>query len=931
MTMTKKRISVMLGAMLLMTMGLIGFQRATAVTPGLYEVDGNPGCLDLYTATVLEGPDTDLLDLGPLFGLKYDANPTGNVSNTLTDNAPWVVTSGPQDPDNSVSIFNVLLKEGGEGVQFDWSSTLGLDAVIVKASGANAYVYSPEAFGSANLVAPSGSGVSHIEFCYDYELTATKTADADYTRTYTWDITKDWDSEYWKFIGDPATSHAYEVSVDQTVTDSAFGVSGTITVKNPTPFIVGFSVTDWVDATTEAAVNCPADQLAPNDGAEGGADEVTCTYTYTYTASLGGAVDGTNTATITSNNADVLGAVATADYTFGDPTTIVGYPAINVTDTNGEAWTASGDDSWKYNNDFACSTNPADYTDGFYSYDHVNTATITETEQSDDATVTVNCYAPVVTKNAKASYDETWTWTLKKSVDQTDQSGFPGDVLDWTWTVTVDEFFAEDNFVVSGGITVKNPSGSPGNMTVDLADELDDTTIATVDCGAGVTSVTVAPGATETCSYSASPTGLTATLNTATGTFNSINVIATADVTFVKNVVNGTATVDDDQESDFPVNLVAGDLGTRKWTETQNDTCSTDWADYGEDGTYSETLTNDATLTSDDQNLKAGADTSYTCEAGAVDVAKLTDGLVNPDKDWRFALYVGPDGFGGTQVGNTSSTLDDADGVLDFGLPALRPDTTYTVCELEVMAGWSSFWQVDVDGDDNFVTVNPYNPNAEASEDLGNRCVDFGFETTMPVTVGTTIRFKVDNTYPGGDPRTPGYWKNWNSCTGGGQADTAYANGGWEDGYWLLDDVINGVVGDGIVWDDILTDDAMEFPINSCELAVDILDKREVKDHDIVGDGKKKASDPLINLATHLLAAQLNFGAGACTDTVDSALGRSIHDVALDAEELLDEFNFVGEAGAMGKKDPLKDLAYSLAYDLDEYNNGEYCGTGGGS
>ena len=746
----------------------------------------------------------------------------------------------------------------------------------------------------------------------------TKDADTSYTDTYTWEITKDYDGEYWKFIGDSATSHGYEVTVDQTIDESDFAVDGTITVKNPNPkAAMTVSLTDSVDGVP-ATLDCGGTLEVPAGGS------ATCD----YSADLETKTDGTNTATATFNS---IGFDAKADYTFGDPTTIVGYPAINVTDTNGEAWTASGDDSWKYNNDFACSTNPADYTDGFYSYDHVNTATITETEQSDDATVTVNCYAPVVTKNAKASYDETWTWTLKKSVDQTDQSGFPGDVLDWTWTVTVDEFFAEDNFVVSGGITVKNPSGSPGNMTVDLADELDDTTIATVDCGAGVTSVTVAPGATETCSYSASPTGLTATLNTATGTFNSINVIATADVTFVKNVVNGTATVDDDQESDFPVNLVAGDLGTRKWTETQNDTCSTDWADYGEDGTYSETLTNDATLTSDDQNLKAGADTSYTCEAGAVDVAKLTDGLVNPDKDWRFALYVGPDGFGGTQVGNTSSTLDDADGVLDFGLPALRPDTTYTVCELEVMAGWSSFWQVDVDGDDNFVTVNPYNPNAEASEDLGNRCVDFGFETTMPVTVGTTIRFKVDNTYPGGDPRTPGYWKNWNSCTGGGQADTAYANGGWEDGYWLLDDVINGVVGDGIVWDDILTDDAMEFPINSCELAVDILDKREVKDHDIVGDGKKKASDPLINLATHLLAAQLNFGAGACTDTVDSALGRSIHDVALDAEELLDEFNFVGEAGAMGKKDPLKDLAYSLAYDLDEYNNGEYCGTGGGS
>jgi hypothetical protein len=183
MTMTKKRISVMLGAMLLMTMGLIGFQRATAVTPGLYEVAGaGTSCANLYEAEVFSGPALDLADLGPLLGLKYDTNPTGDVSNTLTDNAPWVVTSGPQDPKNSISIFNVVL-DAGEGVQFDWSATLGLDAVIVKAQNANAYVYSPEAFGDSGLIAPDGKAISHVEFCYDYELTVTKDAAGSYDRT----------------------------------------------------------------------------------------------------------------------------------------------------------------------------------------------------------------------------------------------------------------------------------------------------------------------------------------------------------------------------------------------------------------------------------------------------------------------------------------------------------------------------------------------------------------------------------------------------------------------------------------------------------------------------------------------------------------------------------------------------------------------------
>jgi hypothetical protein len=83
------------------------------------------------------------------------------------------------------------------------------------------------------------------------------------------------------------------------------------------------------------------------------------------------------------------------------------------------------------------------------------------------------------------------------------------------------------------------------------------------------------------------------------------------------------------------------------------------------------------------------------------------------------------------------------------------------------------------------------------------------------------------------------------------------------------------------------------------------------------------ASDPLHNLAAQLLAAQLNFGAGACTT-------QEVLDWALSAEELLDKYNFDGnEHDALKKKDPDADVANQLAADLDNYNNGAYCGTGG--
>ncbi len=85
----------------------------------------------------------------------------------------------------------------------------------------------------------------------------------------------------------------------------------------------------------------------------------------------------------------------------------------------------------------------------------------------------MTCYAPVVTKDATASYDETHIWSIVKTVNPTSQSGIVGDVLPWTWTVVVSETPTDDNFAVSGTIFVKNPSPDEP-MTVNVADTLND-------------------------------------------------------------------------------------------------------------------------------------------------------------------------------------------------------------------------------------------------------------------------------------------------------------------------------------------------------------------------------------------------------------------------------------------------------------------------
>jgi hypothetical protein len=951
--------------------------------------------------------------------------------------------------------------------------------------------------------------VSHLDMCLIPKgdpLTATKTADTSYTRTYTWDITKDFDGDYDGFIGDAAFNHDYEVSVDQTIVESAFKVYGTITVNNSNDYAVQANVSDSVGGTA-ATLMCTNPITVPENGS------ATCDY-YAF---LGTKTNGTNTATITSLNPYVDGDTATADYIFGEPTVVDGYPTILVTDTNGQSWTANSDASWKYNKSFQCSDEQADYTNGVWTMkDFVNTASIdeiptkydsatvkltcyapvldkdaytnweerydweiskepdgtyegfigdaafyhgytvkvdltkvpqnfkvygeidvtnpvgspesmtvdltdelvigvfasvdcgdgatsvtvapgaTETcaysgylasktdgtntatgtfnglsfvttepyafgaatpvgfttikvtddqygdlgEVSDDktftysgtfqcsanqsdytngvwtmkdfvntasideiptkydsATVKLTCYAPVITKDASASYDERHIWDIDKTVDPTSQGGFAGDVLPWTWTVTLTEDYVEENFSVSGSIYVENPAGSPGDMTVSLVDKLNDGTVASVDCGEGATSVTVASGATETCSYTAVPTGRTATENKATGTFESINFVATAPVSFVKTVVNGTATVTD-TEIGLKETLTAG-LGDWTYTEDYSHTCSTNRADYFVDGVYTQmkweienwayVKTGEFLHDSDD------ATTTYTCDASFVDIYKTTNGApADPTKDIQFALY------SGTTVLSTVSTFNNG-ASLQFPT-ALVPDDSYTICEAPVPAGYT--FEISVDGGNVLTYAGPPGTELPTGE---VQCFDF-----VAAASGTTLTFDIENSYPGGAPRTPGYWKNWSTCSGGNQQYTAAALGGVEAGVFLLDDLLPQTLG--------------SFTVETCVVGVRILSAQDVV------TGKNMASDAAYTLARALLAARLNQDAGACvptSDMMDDYGFTSLEQVLTEADTLLSKYTFAGTGSVLSNKDKkVKEdynYALSLAGIIDDYNNSEIC------
>ena len=155
-------------------------------------------------------------------------------------------------------------------------------------------------------------------------LEVTKTAAASFTRTWAWHVRKSADQTSFALKDGGTASTSWNVSLvkDEPV-DSAWSLSGSITVHNPNGFPVnGVSVTDSLGGT----VSCPSTTIA----AQG-------TLVCTYVVSLEGGIAGKNTATASTETKGVAGGSGSADYAFTGPTTKVN-ENVDVVDTNGKTW-----------------------------------------------------------------------------------------------------------------------------------------------------------------------------------------------------------------------------------------------------------------------------------------------------------------------------------------------------------------------------------------------------------------------------------------------------------------------------------------------------------------------------------------------------------------------------------------------------------------
>jgi hypothetical protein len=509
-----------------------------------------------------------------------------------------------------------------------------------------------------------------------------------------------------------------------------------------------------------------------------------------------------------------------------------------------------------------------------------------------------------VSKTADTSLKRTHTWTIDKTADKDEETLPVGGTSPVNYSVTVDQTSQDSDWKVDGTITVTAPIAA---TVTSVTDVISGGINATVDCGENSLPAALSAGESLTCDYSANLTDATTRTNTATATSGTPGVkdgTGTAPVNFAN------ATVEEIDEQIDVEDSLQGNLGTANAAdapETFNYTRNV--GPYEQCGNYEVPNTASFVTVDDDNDTDANGQSSWNVDVTVlcnVKVEKTVSGA-KPSGSQAFTFQL-RQGASTTEDGTIleSKVANAANGgVINF-TSGLQPGSTYQLCEI-VMPGWSTSLGQFVPG--SFMPPDGIAPDPTVDNSI--LCVNF---TAQP---GQT--FKVDNTPPpGGRALTIGFWKNWASCSGGGQKP-------------VLDQTLAKAEPTGVV---ISATSGTYAPFGStfylvlhgsttkpnsapdCLKAVRLLNKSSID------KGKKLASDPAFNLAAQLLAAELNYTAGAGkTPTATSAINQAVL--------LLGKYKFDGsEVGGTytgGTHTPISaadaTTMNNLAKTLDDYNN----------
>ncbi len=174
-----------------------------------------------------------------------------------------------------------------------------------------------------------------------------KTAMTTFTRDYEWEIEKSNEApELTLFPGQQFDVPYNVIASVKGFEDSAWNVSGEITVHNPSPFDAkGVQVTDEITGFGPVTVDCSGEEEIPVGG----------TLVCTYESDLTNGESRTNEATATTTTPRINDGSGTAAVTFGEPSTLVDecvdvYDAFNeeAPELLGEVCVPGSPDTFEY-------------------------------------------------------------------------------------------------------------------------------------------------------------------------------------------------------------------------------------------------------------------------------------------------------------------------------------------------------------------------------------------------------------------------------------------------------------------------------------------------------------------------------------------------------------------------------------------------------
>ncbi len=400
-----------------------------------------------------------------------------------------------------------------------------------------------------------------VTVCVGQDLTVEKTATGTFDREYLWNISKDADATSVTIAEGGSHTFNYTVDVWQTgIEDSGWELSGVITVTNPNDWqaITLTDVTDVVDNGGTCTVDA-GPWVVPADGT------LDIGYSCTY-ASAPSSLSGDNSVTVTWDKDAAKTPSGSADWDQAFTLAQDGSTnkTVNVTDTYaGDLGAVTATDSAPFATaSFTYSRTESGVPGTCTEYD--NTATIVETEQSDDATVEL-CVTEdlTVSKDANPTFTRTWTWDITKDVDASSATIDQGGTATFNYTVSVSHDAGTDsNWKVEGTIHVSNPNDFQAITLTSLTDAIDNGGVCTItEAGPYVVPASGSIHVDYECTYASAPSSLSGT-NTATATWDA------ATYKTPSGTASGTATADFDtptskvDECVEVTDTLAGTLGT---------------------------------------------------------------------------------------------------------------------------------------------------------------------------------------------------------------------------------------------------------------------------------------------------------------------------------------------------------------------------------